>query len=349
MGRRAQGVLENARDEIAVHLQCKAREVLFTSGATEANNIALLGAARGLFKLQDKPVDLLSSAAEHPSVLGTLRLLQQEGHRLNLLRLDSHARVPTQELQANIGEHPQIIALQWANNETGAIQDLAEIVQRNHPESHFHCDAVQGFGKLPVAPEVFAAQTLVLSAHKFRGPKGIGILRVLDSAFLEPVHGGGGQQRGLRPGTESPAAAAACAHALRLALEEQEQFAERCKELKRIFLERIESSISNSVFNHPPVVDECLPNTINVSFSGIDGRSLVLACDAANLAVSTGSACASGAAQPSSVLIASGVALELARATLRISFSWEQRQEEADEAAQELVHIVRRLYRLANP
>ncbi|TAH37159.1 MAG: cysteine desulfurase [Planctomycetota bacterium] len=349
-GRRAQAVVEEARSRVAELLRCPAREIVFTSGATEGNNLALLGAARGRARLRGAPPALMSSRAEHPSVLGPLRSLQQEGHALVLAPLDRSARADTRALLDALHERRGgILACQWANNETGAVQDLEALVADLPADTHFHCDAVQGFGKLPPPAALSAAHTLVLSAHKLGGPKGTGVLRVREDAFLEPVLSGGGQQRNLRPGTESPAAAAACAEALALALRAQDAFARHTAAACRRLLQHVREDFPLVQVNSPDETEPRLPNTLSLSFPGVDGRALLLACDAEGLALSSGSACASGAAQPSAVLRAAGLSEELARATLRVSFGWGQSEEEGELAAARLRVVLRRLYQLADP
>lgn len=343
-GRRAQGILEQARERIGHCLQLPAKEILFTGGATEGNNIALFGAVRAMASLHGTPIRMLASAAEHPAVLGALRLLQQEGHPLRLLPLDRHGRVQSSALGEALAEEvPTVLALQWANNETGAIQDFSPWLETTRSDLHLHVDAVQGFGKLPWPAFFQEAPTFVGSGHKFRGPKGFGFLRVADFAFLQPMIGGGGQQGGLRPGTESPAGALATALALELAFEEQASFERQSAATAQAFLKALEQAGVSFESNHPPL-GEGLPNTLNLSFPGIDGRKLLPACDAEDLALSSGSACASGSAQASPVLLASGVSEALARASLRISFGWQQGPEEGRAAGRTLTKILQRIY-----
>lgn len=347
-GRRAQGVLEESRERIARLLRSQPREILFTGGATEANNLALLGAARAAARLHGRPCVLIASRAEHPAVLSPLRRLQQEGHPLHLVPLDPSARVRFEDLSAAIEEaRPGVVALQWANNETGAVQPIRALAESLGSEVHFHCDAVQGFGKLPWDEGLEQAQTLALSGHKFRAPKGVGVLRVREDAFLDPVLTGGGQQRNLRPGTENAAAAAACAHALELAFDAQAEFAQETQAACTALLRRLRELLPELQCNHPDDQALRLPNTLNVSFSGIDGRALLPACDVAGLSVSSGAACSSGSAQPSAVLLACGVHEDLARASLRITFGWGQNETTGVEAANRIAVLVKRLYKHA--
>jgi len=348
-GRRAQGVLEDAREQVAALLGRRPREVVFTSGATEGCNLALLGAARARRRLEGEPCPLVASRAEHPAVLGPLRLLQQEGHPLRLVPLDRHARVPVAALQEAAGElAPGVLALQWANNETGAIQDLPAALPLARGGWHLHCDAAQGVGKVPWPESLAGFHTVAFSGHKFGAPKGFGVLVVAEEALLDPPFAGGGQQRGLRPGTESPAGAAALAHALELAFREQEAFARRARAATRLLLEELRAGIPGLGENHPPEEAARLPNTLNLRLPGVDGRALLPACDAEGLAVASGSACASGSALPSPVLLACGLAQDDARTSLRLSLGPEVGGGLVREAARRLLRLHARLYELAN-
>jgi len=345
-GRHAQAVLENAREEVSEILRCSARDILFTSGATEANNLGILGLARAAERLQGKPLLLLSSRAEHPAALAPLRLLQQQGFPLRLVDIDRHAIADVDAmLEHQSSADASLSVVQWANNETGAVQPIGAIAHSCNANHLWHCDAVQGFGKLALDPSLWRATTLSLSGHKFGAPKGIGVLRLSPDAMLDPVQVGGGQQRSLRSGTESPALAASFAHALRLALEEQSGDAERLLKSRVYFLEEIQKLGLPFHCNHSD--ENGLPNTMNLSFPGLDGRMLIPACDADGLEISAGAACSSGAALPSSVLVAAGLDPEVARASLRISLSPDLQDSELREAAKRLGKLLRRLYEVA--
>lgn len=347
-GRHAQAVLEQAREEVASLLGTSARNILFTSGATEANNLAILGLAHAHQRVTGVTLPLIASKAEHPAALAPLRLLQQQGFPLHLIPLGKFALVDiAAALDARNGADTSFTILQWANNETGAVQDLASFAQTVSQNHLWHCDAVQGFGKLPLDSALWQATTLSLSAHKFGGPKGVGVLRLSDTAMLDPIQVGGGQQRSLRSGTESPAMAASLAHALRIALSEQEAARNHWAETKKTFLSQWAKTGMECFFNHPQD-DACLPNTLNLHFPGVDGRLLVPACDADGLEISAGSACSSGAALPSPVLVAAGLAPEEARASIRVSFGPNSGPREAKEAANRLHLVVARLYEVAN-
>ena len=348
-GRRAQAALEEARERVARQLRCAAGEVIFTSGATEADNLGLVGAARALRRMHGTAPALLASAAEHPAALAPLRLLQQDGFPLTLVAIDAHARVDNGALTAAMrATEACVVALQWANNETGAVQALADVVALAGPDRVVHVDAVQGIGKLAWDPALEAASTLAISGHKLGAPKGIGALRVRDGVALDALLVGGGQQRGRRGGTESPALATALAVALELAVAEQATVAARMQACVARLLEVLRAEEFPFAANHPAADAERLPNTCNLRFPGIDGRALLPACDLAGLDVASGAACSSGAALPSAVLRACGLTDELAQASLRVSFSPNARPEDATEAGHRLANTLRRLYEVAN-
>lgn len=346
-GRHAQAVLEQAREQVAHLLATTAGNILFTSGATEANNLAILGLARAHRRVTAEPLRLIATKGEHPAAIAPLRLLQQEGFPLDFVDLDAHAMVHVEALLGARGKtSSSLTVLQWANNETGAIQPIDPLAQKVGGNHLWHCDAVQGFGKLAPDSALWNATTLSLSGHKFGAPKGVGVLRLHESAMLDPIQVGGGQQRSLRSGTESPALAAAFAHGLRLAMEERENHARDVRVAREAFLRTWEEKGNISVFNHPQD-KACLPNTLNLHFPGVDGRLLVPACDADGLDISAGSACSSGSAMPSPVLVAAGLTPDQARASLRISFGPNSTPEQGKEAAFRLHQVLCRLYEIA--
>lgn len=346
-GRHAQAVLEEARERVATLLHCGTREVVFVSGATEANNLALFGAARALERLGDRKPCLIASGAEHPAVLAPLRVLQNHGWTLRLLPIDACARVVLDDAARWIDEAGSaVFALQWANNETGAVQDLARAASWIDSRTHWHVDAVQGIGKLPWEAALTSAQSVAVSGHKIGAPKGVGVLRVAEQAVLDPVQVGGGQQRGRRGGTEAPALAAAFACALELACAEQKNYADNAARCCEEFLQAARACGAplslRSPSEHPR-----LPNTLSICLSGVEGRALLPGCDAEGLDVSSGAACSSGAAQPSAVLLAAGASEADARATVRISFPPGLAPTVAAEAGRRFALLARRLYEVA--
>ncbi len=357
-GRRAQGQLENARERIAKLIGRSASEVVFTSGATEACNLALFGIVRATAEMLGRKLNLLSSQAEHPAVLGPLRVLQQEGHRLQFLPVNSHAGVDlgqwpvTERNRASF--EPDLVAMQWANNETGAVQPLELLLQNLPAEALWFCDAVQGLGKLPWASALASADSLVFSGHKFGAPKGSGILVLGERAMFEAHLVGGGHQRGRRPGTESPALASALALAMELAMAEQEQNQRQWMAARASFLQQLTARLTaahggdtGALFqnNHPEQGGLC--NTLNLTFPKIDGRMILPALDADGLEVSSGSACSSGSPTPSDVLLATGMPQVLATASIRVAFPPRIELSTVENAGQRLADAISRLYDVA--
>jgi cysteine desulfurase len=347
-GRHAQAVLENARGEVAALLGCAAREIVFTSGATESNNLAILGLARAMAQFHGEKPILVASRAEHPAALAPLKLLQQEGYVLELFAIDRHAAVNADAMATFLLQHPHTVCvLQWANNETGVIQTLAPIARATSFEHAWHVDAAQGFGKLVPDPSIMNASTMALSGHKFGAPKGVGVLRIAEGAMVSPLQVGGGQQYNHRSGTESPALAASFAHALRLSLAAQAAFAERSRECcQRLMKHLVEANIPH-YSNHPGEASKSLPNTLNISFPNLDGRFLIPALDAEGIEASAGSACSSGAAQASPVLLAAGLNENTAMATCRFSFGPDFDHNQLDSLGQRLSKLLLRLYEVA--
>lgn len=347
-GRHAQAVLENARSEVADLLSCAARDIIFTSGATESNNLAILGLARAMAEFHSEKPVLLASHTEHPAALAPLKLLQQQGFRVEFVDINRFAVTDSEALSANIAKHPQTLTvLQWANNETGVVQNIAPIAAATDFEHAWHVDAAQGIGKIALDPLLQNATTMALSGHKFGAPKGVGVLRATESAMISPLQVGGGQQYNRRSGTESPALAACFAHALRLALNEQEDFAKRTRVCCEHLMNHFRASEIPHSFNHLSGALDSLPNTLNISFPGLDGRMLIPALDAEGIEASAGSACSSGAAQASPVLLAAGLDESTAMATCRLSFGPDFALEELDSLAQRLSKLLLRLYEVA--
>ncbi|MCH2101018.1 MAG: aminotransferase class V-fold PLP-dependent enzyme [Planctomycetes bacterium] len=346
-GRRAQGELERARERVSAQLRCTPRELVFTGGATEACNLALLGMVRARAHMLARPMILLSSLAEHPAVIGPLRVLQQEGHTLRLLPVDAHGRVDPDALLEHLQEPLDLIAMQWANNETGAVQDVELLVDHLPQDGLWFCDGAQGFGKLAWNDALGRADSLALSGHKFGAPRGIGAWVLREDTLFEAPITGGGHQAGRRPGTESPELAAALAAALELATQEQgAQSKAWLLQTQRLFADL--SAAFPNLASHHPSDGPRLPNTLNLGFPGLDGRMLLPALDAEGLAISAGSACSSGSPEPSAVLIAAGVEEGLARASLRISLPPGLPNETCREAARRIVTTVGRVYEVAN-
>ncbi|MBI1916527.1 MAG: cysteine desulfurase [Planctomycetes bacterium] len=333
-GRQARRALEDARAKIAALLDAQPDEVLFTSGATEANNLALFGLAG------DPPGHLIASPVEHPCVVEPLQQLASRGFRVDHLPVDAFGIVCPESLPDRLRPDTRLVTVMLANHETGAIQPIADL-PFDRQAIAFHCDAVQAVGKVPVCFRALGVTSLSLSAHKFHGPKGIGALLCRRGTPLRPLLWGGHQQQGRRPGTEPVALVVGMATALDIALEECEQRHEHVLRLRSVFLAGVRELAAPVVLNGP--VEGGLPHTINLSFPGLRAESLLMNLDLAGVACSTGSACSSGSLLPSPVLRAMGVHDDVLTSAMRFSLSHLLSVEESEEAARRIGAVVRRL------
>jgi cysteine desulfurase len=334
-GRKARQALEEVRERIANLLGAFPNEVIFTSGATEANNLALFGLA-GL-----PPAHILLSPVEHPCVLEPARQLAQGDFTLDFLHVDGSGTVLVESFREKRRPETRLIAVMLANHETGTIQPIKEIVAAAASEIFFHCDAAAAAGRIPVHFHDLGVTTLTVSAHKFHGPKGIGLLLLRRKTRLRPMFHGGHQQHGHRPGTEPVALAVGMATALDLAVSEMES--RRCKvlQLRQRFFEYLRNDAAPVVVNGPE--QGGIPHTLNLSFPGCAADLLLMNLDLAGVACSTGSACSSGSLLPSPVLQAMHVPDEVLRSSLRFSFSPFMEVQEITEAARRIAGVVRRL------
>jgi cysteine desulfurase len=334
-GRRARQALEDARERIAALLGAFPDEVVFTSGATEANNLALFGL------VGDPPGHLVVSPIEHPSVTEPVRQLEQEGFSVDWLPVDGGGVIQKEKLPELFRPNTRLVCGMLANHETGAVQPVHDLVVLLDGRARFHCDAVQAIGKLPVHFHDLDVTALSLSAHKLHGPKGVGALLIRRGTQVRPRLWGGHQQQGRRPGTEPVALTVGLATALELASQEAPVRRDQVLRLRSQFLDRLRLGASPIVLNGP--AEGGLPHTVNVSFPGCCSESLLMNLDLAGVACSTGSACSSGSLLPSPVLLAMKVADDLLHSAIRFSLSHLLTEAEIDEAARRIVDVVRRL------
>lgn len=314
-GRAARVGLERARRQVAEAVGAEPAQVLFTSGGTEADNLAVLGAV-----LARHPAGLaVVAAVEHKAVLAAAHAGVRFGGRESVLPVDAEGRVRLDALDAALAEQPAVVSVMWANNETGVLQPVAEITARcRRVRVPFHSDAVQAVGRVPVSLREVPADLLTLSGHKVGAPKGIGALVVRDRAVLSPLVHGGTQQHGLRPGTENIAGAVALGVALELAVREREAEASRLERLR----DALESALVAAVPDARPVAADAprVPHVSGIVVPGAETAALLLHLDDLGVAASGGSACTTGSPEPSHVLAAMGVPRELALGFVRFSF-----------------------------
>lgn len=338
-GRRAKQGLEEAREQVAALIHARAAEVVFTSGGTESNNLALWGVVRAVDR---EKKHIVTTAIEHSSVLETARSLVQHGYEVTILPVDGEGRIHPEDLRAALRPETVLVSIGLANNEIGTIQAVPLLSRIVHEHGILvHTDAVQGAGKLPVDVDALGVDLLSLSAHKIYGPKGIGALYIRKGTPFVPVWRGGGQERERRPGTENVAAAVGFGVAATLAARELETTAAHAVQLTTKLWHGIRERIPEVFLNGPE--HDRLPNTLNVGFVGASGEGLMMGLDLAGIAVSTGSACAAGALEPSHVLLALGRDPRAAQSAIRFSVGKETTEQEVDDLLTVLPQIVERV------
>ena len=336
IGQRAKEALTDARETIAACLNASPKEIYFTSGGSEADNQALLSmAARGARRGKKH---IISTAFEHHAVLHTLKKLEKQGFEVELLPVGPIGTVTAEQVAAALRPDTCLVTVMYANNEIGSILPIAEIgaVCREHGVP-FHTDAVQAAGHLPIDVQAQSIDLLSLSAHKFHGPKGIGVLYARQGLPLVNVIEGGAQERGKRAGTENLPAIMGMAAALKDACSRMQENAEKVSALRDRLIAGL-SKIPHSALNGDPV--HRLPGNVSFCFEGIEGESLLLLLDAKGICASSGSACTSGSLDPSHVLLAIGRTHEVAHGSLRLSLCETNTEAEIDYMLQEIPPVV---------
>jgi cysteine desulfurase len=335
-GRQSRQALEDARECIASLLDAQPDEVLFTSGATEANNLALFG----LIERKDVASGtILTSPIEHPCVLEPIRQLTEQGFTLANLPITLTGSVDADAVE--LRDDIRLLAVMLANHETGAVQPIEALTQKLNGRAPFHCDAAAAAGKMPISFRKLGVTTLTLSAHKFHGPKGIGALLVRRNARLRPLHFGGHQQHGKRPGTEPVPLAVGMATALEWSIQNLDANRAAVLKLRQRFLDHLRVHAEPVILNGPE--DGGLPHALNLSFPGCNADALLMSLDLADVACSTGSACSSGSLLPSPVLTAMGKTGAAVQSAMRFSLSPLLSTDEVDEAARRIVQCVKKL------
>ncbi len=342
-GQQAAEALEEARQTVAQCLHCRPDEIYFTSGGSEADNQAILSAARW-GKLRGK-THIISTTFEHHAVLHTLQKLEKEGFTITLLDVHETGRITPQQVAEAITDETCLVTVMYANNEIGTIQPIAEIGALCRARKiTFHTDAVQAAGHLAIDVGAENIDMLSLSGHKFHGPKGVGALYVRKGVTLSPLIEGGGQERRKRAGTENVAGIVGLAAALREACDHLEEHAVQVAALRDKLIRGL-SAIPHSALNGDPAGR--LPGNVSFCFEGIEGESLLLLLDDKGICASSGSACTSGSLDPSHVLLAIGRPHEVAHGSLRLSLSHETTPEEVDTMLREIPGVVEYLRNLS--
>ena len=342
-GREALSALETARETIAKAIGAKASEIVFTSGGTESNNLAIKGFAHAN---REKGNHIIVSSTEHASILEACKDLEEEGFEVTYLPVDKNGVVKYVELIKAISAKTILVSIHAANNEVGSIQPLQAISEHcRKKEIAFHTDAVQAFGNMPLDVEANKIDMMSISGHKIGGPKGIGILYVRKGLKLKPLISGGGQERGLRSGTPSVALAVGMATAVREASEKLEKNVQALKNIRRYFLRKVKEQVPAVELNGHP--RERIPGNANLAFEGIDAEALVMLLDMNGVAASTGAACSAGSVKPSHVLLAMGQTEQQARSSVRFTFSTSITPGEVDYAVETLAKQVKKLRKIS--
>jgi len=342
-GREAAQAMEQSRMEIASIIGARPEEIVFTSGGTESDNLAIKGLA---FAGGRKTGHIITSLIEHPAVMATCRYLERRGFKVTYLPVDSDGQVSVADVRANINDETFLVTIMHANNEIGAIQPIDGIARVCREKGVlFHTDAVQTFCKLPISVHRMGIDMMSLSGHKIYGPKGVGVLYVRNGITLEPVAHGGPHEMERRAGTENVAGIVGFATAAKLALKEMPKEMKRQAKLRDRVIEQVMEETKGIKLNGS--ARNRLPNNINFSFVGVEGESLVLRLDQRGIATSTGSACSSKKLEPSHVLLALGLTPELAHGSLRITFGRDNSEKDVKYLIEILPRIVRDLRELS--
>jgi cysteine desulfurase len=345
-GREARRLVEEARETVASFINAGPEEIIFTGSGSEANNTVLSVAScslAGCLHSTDNRRTIVTTAIEHPCILETSKCLRDRGIRVFHISADCLGKVNIDELKDLLrNEKASLVSVMMANNEIGTIQDIAEMRAIAHENGAlFHTDAVQAVGKIPVDVKELDVDFLTLSAHKIYGPKGIGALYVKKGVPFCPLIRGGHQEKGRRAGTENTLGIIGLGKAVEMRKKEMEREGKRLLKLKKALREGIEKNIRDVTFNGHP--HDCLAGTLNFSFDGAEGEAILLYLDQEGIAVSTGSACASGSLDPSHVLLATGLPPERAHGSMRVSLGRGNTAEDVDYLIKKLPKVIEKI------
>lgn len=343
LGQKARKAVEDARISIANVIGADPEEVYFTSGGTEDDNLAIKGIA---YTYLEKGKHIITSSIEHPAVLNCCRYLEDEGYEVTYVPVGRHGLISPESIRDALTPQTILVSIMLANNEVGTIQPIKEIgkitKERGIP---LHTDAVQAVGKIPIKIDKLNVDLLSISGHKIYGPKGVGALYIRKGLPITPLMHGGHHEMDFRAGTENVAGIVGLAKAFELANKEREDFTHRMKYLRDILENGIKEKIEDVYLNGHP--EKRLPNILNISFRGVEGKSLLFALDAKGIAVSTGSACSSGTLDPSHVLVAMGVPYELAQGSIRFSFGHLNNEHDVRYVLEVLSEVVKQLRKMS--
>lgn len=337
-GVQAESYIRYAKSVIANNLKVNEKEIFFTAGGTEADNLAIIGSARANCR---SGRHLITTQIEHPAVLQTMKYLESEDFRVTYLPVDEKGCIRLEDLERAITGETILVSIMHTNNEIGSLQPIVEagaLIKKMNPRILFHVDAVQGYGKFKIHPKKLKIDLMSVSGHKIHGPKGVGFLYVDEKVKIKPIQFGGGQQGGIRSGTENVPGIAGMAKAVELIYSNLDQEVEKLYELKRAFvsgLEKLEGITINGCRD-----EQGAPHIVSVSVSGVRSEVLLHALEDKGIYVSAGSACSAKKPQPSATLQAIGVKKELLESTIRFSFSVFTTMEEIQYTLQAMYDII---------
>ncbi|MBF0484314.1 MAG: cysteine desulfurase [Candidatus Omnitrophica bacterium] len=344
LGREARKLVEEARGKVAHFIGADPEEVFFVGSGTEANNtvLSLVPCSPNKCHCPSARHEIITTAIEHPCILEASKCIRERGAEVKYLGVDKYGKVDSSQLEKFITNKTGLVSVMLANNEIGTIQDiktLAKIAHKN--DALFHTDAVQAVGKMPINVKDLDVDFLTISAHKLYGPKGVGALYVKKGVRFCPLIRGGHQEKGRRAGTENTLGIIAFGKAVELRKIEMTDETKRLLALKQILKQGLQKNIADITFNGHP--EDCLPGTLNVSIDGVEGESVLLYLDLEGICVSTGSACASGSLDPSHVLLATGIPVERAHGSIRISLGRETTEKEIIYTIEKMAQVVKRV------
>jgi cysteine desulfurase len=344
-GRTARAGFEEAKRKVAAAVGAEPNQIIFTSGGTEADNLAIIGAALAA-RDRGEPMLVAVTATEHKAVLAAAHAVRHLGGEEEILPVDKNGVVELGALDHAIERRAAAVSVMWVNNETGTVQPVEAIAARCRDAGVcFHTDAVQAFGKVPFSIRDLPCTLITISGHKIGAPKGIGALIVRDRKAVEAILHGGGQQFGIRPGTENVAGAVALGRAAELAVAELDEHGRRLSTLRDQLAQRLRQQVADLVVNGEAA--QRAPHILSVAVPGTDSEAMLMHVDMAGVAVSAGSACTTGAAEPSHVLTAMGIARDLALGSIRFSLGHETTQADVDRAVEVFPGVVEKVRRLA--
>lgn len=345
LGAKAERLLERARGHVAQVLGVNEGEIFFTSGGTEANNIAIKGVA---WQYEGRGRHIITTEVEHASVYQVCEQLGDRGWQITVLPVDRLGRVSPEEIEAAITDKTVLVSIMHVNNEVGTIQPIAEIGKRlaKYKKVLFHVDAVQSLGRVSLFPREWGVDLLSLSGHKFHGPKGVGCLYIKQGITLSPLIAGGGQEGGLRSGTQNVPGIAGLAKAVLLAKQRQPELIARLSQWKAWLIEQVTRSLKGVVVGGDISPTGGAPHIISLAFPGLKAEVVVHALEQEGIYISSKSACSSKREQPSRILSAMGYDEQTALGAIRISMGWETTEEDVRKCAQALIKVVPNLQQI---